>query len=164
MEIEIVQTTAIATYVGVRATEVFSKLGPSVHRAFQELSRRTEEILNIKNPQVTYGITPPNYKASKGLVDFFCCFEVGPVANVPPEMVLIRILPRTYSRTHYIGPASKTGSAYDYTSKWLMENGYAYDDVEYYFERYDEKTTFDRDDESSEVMIYCPVKRRETAI
>jgi predicted transcriptional regulator YdeE len=163
LEVEIIETTAITTYVGVRATEQFANLGSSVQRAFQELLRRREEILHIKNPQVTYGITPPNYKMSKGPVDFFCCYEVEPIANVPPEMVLIRILPRTFSRTHYIGPASKTGSAYDYTTKWLKENGYAYDDVEYYFEKYDEKTIFDRDDESSEVLIYCPVKRRETA-
>lgn len=163
MEVEIIETTAITSYVGVRATEKFANLGLSVRHAFQELLRRREEILNIKNPQVTYGITPPNYKTSKGFVDFYCCYEVGPVANVPPEMVLIRILPRTFSRTHYIGPASKTGSAYDYTSKWLKENGCTYDDVEYYFERYDEKSIFDRDDERSEVVIYCPVKRRETA-
>jgi predicted transcriptional regulator YdeE len=159
MEIEIVQTSSISTYVGVRASAHMSNLGESIGRAFEELIRRRNEIKNIKNPNVTYGISPPNYKGSTGTVDFYCCYEVDPLENLPHGMIHIHLLPRTYSMTHYRGPASKTVTAYDYTTKWMNENGYTYDDVSYYFERYDEKTIIESDDERNEVKIFCPVKK-----
>ncbi|MCJ8010778.1 GyrI-like domain-containing protein [Paenibacillus sp. KQZ6P-2] len=159
MKVEIVETKNITTYVGIRATAYFSNLGESINHAFIELTRRKDEILNIKNLNVTYGITPPNYKGNTGLVDFYCCYEVEPIFNVPQGMVHIHLLPRTYTLTHYVGPASQTGTAYDYTSNWMNENGYTYDDVAYYFERYDEKTIIKDDNEKNETKIYCPVKK-----
>lgn len=68
--------------------------------------------------------------------------------------------PRTYSLTHYVGPISQTETAYHYTSRWMSENGYTFDDVAYYFERYDEKTIIDDDNEKNEIKIYCPIKKR----
>ncbi|QYR24376.1 effector binding domain-containing protein [Paenibacillus sp. sptzw28] len=102
----------------------------------------------------------PNYKGNAGLLDFYCCYEVDPVANVPHGMVHIHLLPRMYSATHYKGPAGRTSTAYDYTSGWLQENGYSYDDIDYYFEKYDGKTIRDSEDQRNEVKIYCPVKKR----
>ncbi len=60
-----------------------AELGNNVKRAFAELAERRYEVKNIKNPLVTYGITPPNYKGNNGQVDFYCCYEVEPLANVP---------------------------------------------------------------------------------
>jgi predicted transcriptional regulator YdeE len=74
-------------------------------------------------------------------------------------MVHIRLLPRAYTLTHFVGPISQTESAYDYTSKWMIENGYTYDDVSNYFETYDEKTIKKDDSEKNEIKIYCPVKK-----
>jgi hypothetical protein len=59
MEIEIVQTSNISAFVGVRASANMSNLGESIGSAFNELIRRRNEIKNIKNPNVTYGISPP---------------------------------------------------------------------------------------------------------
>jgi predicted transcriptional regulator YdeE len=73
-------------------------------------------------------------------VDFYCCYEVKLISKLPHGMVHIRLLPRAYTLTHFVGPISQTESAYDYTSKWMIENGYTYDDVSNYFETYDEKT------------------------
>jgi predicted transcriptional regulator YdeE len=42
----------------------------------------------------------------------------------------------------------------------MNENGYTYDDVAYYFERYDEKTIIEDDNDKNEIKIYCPVKKR----
>jgi predicted transcriptional regulator YdeE len=109
---------------------------------------------------VTYGISPPNYKGNNGAVDFYCCFEVDPLENLPDGMVHVHLLPRIYSMTHYIGSTSKTVTAYDYTSQWLDENGYTYDNVAYYFERYDDKTLKESDDERNEITIFCPVKKK----
>lgn len=159
MDVEIVETKEISTYVGIRATAFFSNLGESIHHAFVELSNRRDEIRHIKNPNVTYGITPPNYKGNDRPVDFYCCYEVDPMINLPHGMVHIHLLPRLYTLTHYRGPISRTERAYDYTSKWLNENGYAYDDVDYYFEKYDEKTLLKDDNEKNEIKIYCPVKK-----
>lgn len=109
---------------------------------------------------MTYSITPPNYKGNSSKVYYYCCVEISSITKVPQGMVHIRILPRTYTRTHYIGSLNKSGLAYDYTSKWMKENGYTYDDVEYYFERYDEKSTVDdHSNESNEIKIYCPIKK-----
>lgn len=160
MKVEIVETKEITTYVGIRATAFFSSLGENINSACIELTRRKDEIKNIINPNVTYGITPPNYKGNTGLVDFYCCYEIEPFANLPHGMVHIHLLPRIYSLTHYVGPISQTESAYDYTSKWMNENGYTYDDVAYYFERYDEKTIIEDDNDKNEIKIYCPVKKR----
>ncbi|MCR8644793.1 GyrI-like domain-containing protein [Paenibacillus sp. N1-5-1-14] len=159
MHIEIIDTEEITTYVGIRATANFFNMGESVNQAFMELERRKDEIRHITNPTVTYGITPPNYKGNTRVIDFYCCYEVEPMLNLPHGMVHIHLLPRLYSLTHYVGPSSLTGTAYDYTSKWLSENGYAYDDVAYYFERYDELTIRDNDTVKNEVNIYCPVKK-----
>jgi predicted transcriptional regulator YdeE len=109
---------------------------------------------------VTYGISPPNYKKNNGMVDFYCCFEVEPLENLPQGMVHIHLLPRTYSMTRYRGSVSQTVTAYDYTTKWLDENGYTNDDVAYYFERYDEKTIRELNDERNEIKIFCPVKKK----
>lgn len=160
MKVEIVETENITTYVGIRATADFANLGETVNHAFIELTRRKDEILNIKNPNVTYGITPPNYKGNTGLVDFYCCHEVEPISNLPHGMVHFHLLPRMYTLTHYIGPASQTGTAYDYTSNWINDNGYTYDDVACYFERYDKKTSINDDNEKNEIQIYCPVKKK----
>jgi predicted transcriptional regulator YdeE len=160
MNIEIIETKEITGYVGTRATAYYSNLEESISNAFEELTRRRDEILNIKDPNVMYGITPPNYKGNTGLVDFYCCYEVEPMTNLPHGMVHIHLLPRLYTLTHYIGPISQTESAYDYTSKWINGNGYTYDDVSYYFERYNEKTIIKDDNEKNEIRIYCPVKKR----
>ncbi|RKP58316.1 AraC family transcriptional regulator [Cohnella endophytica] len=160
MRIEIIQTNEITSYVGVRANSYMTNLGAAVEAAFNELINRREEIKHITSHKVTYGITPPNYKGNSGLVDFYCCYEVDPIGNLPQGMIHIHLLPRTYSVTHYKGPSNKIVKAYDYTTKWLEENGYEYDDTSYYFERYDEKTIRGTDDESSEILIYCPVKRK----
>jgi len=159
MKVEILETHCITSYVGVRATEEFSNLGQSIGKSFSELFKRKDEITNIINPSVTYGISPPNYKGNKGKVDFYCSYEVSSVANVPHGMVHIHILPRVYSVTHYIGPRSETDSGYEYTSQWLSENGYTYDDSEYYFERHDDGSIVDQDDEIIEMKIYSPVKK-----
>ena len=164
MDIQIIQTDAITAYVGVRAASTMAELGYNVKRAFAELAERRHEIKNIKNPLVTYGITPPNYKGNNGQVDFYCCYEVEPLANVPHGMVHIHLLPRMYSVTDYIGPASESFSAYDFTSSWLLENGYSYDDIDYYLERYDELKAGEAGHEQTEIKIYCPVKKRETAL
>ncbi|WP_028608399.1 GyrI-like domain-containing protein [Paenibacillus harenae] len=160
MKVEIIQTESITAYVGVRTSGHMIELGKSVTGAFDELVSRRHEIRHLKNANVTYGITPPNYKGNPGPVDFYCCYEVNPLANVPHGMVHIHLLPRLYSVTSYRGPASKTASAYDFTSRWLLENGYAYDDAAYYFERYDDRTRRETDDDRNEVTIYCPVKRQ----
>ncbi|SDX50348.1 GyrI-like domain-containing protein [Paenibacillus sp. CF384] len=160
MKIEIVQTNAIASYVGVRASSLMTNLGSAVSSALQEVVERSNEIANIRNREVTYGITPPNYKGNDGLLDFYCCYEVEPLANVPQGMVHLHLLPRLYSVTYYRGAASKLVTAYDFTSQWLAENGYEYDDVSYYLERYDEKTTRETDDERNEIAIYCPIKKK----
>ncbi|MFD0620182.1 GyrI-like domain-containing protein [Paenibacillus sp. GCM10027629] len=161
MKVEIVDIPKITSYVGIRASEYFSNLGQSINYSFKELINRQDEIKNIVNPSVTFGVSPPNYKGNKGRVDFYCCYEVSPIANVPHGMMHIHILPRTYSKTYYKGPISKTETAYDYTSNWLKENGYTYDEVEHYFERYDERTIVSHDDEANELIIYCPVKKKE---
>jgi predicted transcriptional regulator YdeE len=160
MNVEIVETKEITTYVGIRATAYFSNLGAGVNNAFIELTSRKDEILNIRNPKVTYGITPPNYKGNTGLVDFYCCYEVEPMTKLPQGMVHIHLLPRVYSLTHYLGPVSQSERAYDYTSKWLNKNGYEYDDTAYYFEKYDERTIIQDDNEKNEIKIYCPVKKK----
>lgn len=162
MKIEIIETLAITTYVGIRANATMTDLGKGVSDAFSELSSRRDEIANIARANMTYGITPPNYKGNNGLLDFYCCYEVEPFTHLPHGMIHIQLLPRVYSKTHYIGPISKTASAYDFTTKWLNENGYMYDDVSYYYEEYDEQKNKDKDSENSEVLIYCPVKRRDT--
>jgi len=159
MNIEIVETKQISTYVGIRATAYFSNLGESINHSFTELYRRKHEIVNIKNPNVTYGITPPNYKGNTGLVDFYCCYEVDSLIHLPHAMVHIHLLPRRYTLTHYVGPISQTETAYDYTSSWMNVNGYTYDDVSYYIERYDEKTIIKDDCEKNEIKLYCPVKK-----
>ena len=160
MKVEIIETSTITTYVGVRANGFMSELGQGVSDAFAELARRRSEIANIARPNMTYGITPPNYKGNSGLLDFYCCYEVEPLTRLPHGMIHIQLLPRVYAKTHYIGPKSRTASAYDYTTTWLNENGYMYDDVSYYYEAYDERKRNDKDGENSEVIIYCPVKRR----
>lgn len=159
MKVEIIETKDITTYVGIRATAYISMLGENINKGFLELTRRREEIPNVKNPNVTFGITPPNYKENQGLVDFYCCYEVEPFSKLPNEMVHIHLLPRTYSLTHYVGPISQTETAYEYTSRWIHKNGYTYDDVAYYFEKYDEKTIIENDNEKNEIKIYCPVKK-----
>lgn len=159
MKLEIVTTKSITTYVGIRATAYFSNLGKSVNHAFMELTRRKDEILNIKDPSVTYGITPPNFKGNTGLVDFYCCYEVEPMSNLPHGMIHIHLLPRNYSLTHYVGPISQTQRAYGYTSKWINENGYTYDDIAYYLESYDDKTIIENDNEKNEIKIYCPIRK-----
>lgn len=164
MNIEIVHTDTITAFVGVRAESTMAELGFHVKRAFDELVERRHEIKNIKNPKVSYGITPPNYKGNNGPVDFYCCYEVEPLANVPHGMVHIHLLPRMYSITHYIGAASESFTAYDFTSQWLLENGYSYDDIDYYFERYDEKSAVGADQEQTEVKIYCPVKKERNSM
>ncbi|MDQ0917023.1 hypothetical protein [Paenibacillus sp. V4I5] len=85
---------------------------------------------------------------------------MDPLENLPHGMVNIHLLPRIYSMTHYRGSASKTVTSYDYTTKWMNENGYINDDVSYYFERYDEKTIIESDDERNEIKIFCPVKKK----
>lgn len=160
MEIKIVQTDNISAFVGVRASANMSNLENKIKIAYDELIRRQSEIKNIKNPNVTYGISPPNYKSNNGTVDFYCCFEVEPIENLPHGMVHIHLLPRTYSLTHYKGLASQTVTAYDFTTKWLNENGYTYDDTAYYFERYDEKTIRELNDEQYEMKIFCPIKMK----
>jgi len=159
MKVEIVESRTLTTYVGIRATAIYSQLGEHVSHAFRELTRRKDEIHNINNPHVTYGITPPNYKGNTGPVDFYCCYEIEPMTHLPHGMVHIHLLPRIYALTHYVGPISQTGTAYDYTSKWLNQHGYAYDDVSYYVERYDEKTIIEDDYEKNEIKIYCPVRK-----
>ncbi|QJD83215.1 GyrI-like domain-containing protein [Cohnella herbarum] len=161
MKIEIVQTSAITSYIGVRASGTMATLEAPVRDAFHELISRREEIKNIINQEITYGITPPNYKSSNGMLDFYCCYEVSQIGNLPPGMVHIHLLPRTYSLTHYRGPSSSNYLAYDFTTKWLEENGYEYDDTAYYLEKYEESRLKDADDESNDVMIYCPIKMRQ---
>jgi len=160
MQVEIVQTSNISAFVGIRTTTQMSNLGESIGRAFEELIARRNEITNIKNPNATYGISPPNYKGNTGIVDFYCCYEVEPLEKLPHGMVHIHLLPRIYSMTYYRGPASKTVTAYDYTTKWMNENGYTNDDVSYYYERYDEKTITKSDDDRNEIQIFCPVKKK----
>ncbi|AOZ92555.1 GyrI-like domain-containing protein [Paenibacillus crassostreae] len=160
MRIEIMQTNQITSFVGIRAISLMTELGDNVNHAFKGLIEIKNEIKNITNPEVTYGITPPNYKGNSGLLDFYCCYEVDPLANLPHGMIQIHILPRVYSVTYYKGPASKTYSAYDFTSNWLKENRYEYDDVSYYFEKYDEKTIRENDDDRNEITIYCPIKKK----
>ncbi|MBD3922491.1 GyrI-like domain-containing protein [Paenibacillus sp. PR3] len=160
MRVEIVETERISTYIGVRACAYFSDLGAAVGRAFDELISRSDEIKNIRNTNVTYGITPPNYKGNNGVVDFYSCYEVDPIESLPHGMVHLHLLPRVYAMTHYKGPASQTGNAYDFTTQWLKDNGYEYDDVAYYLERYDEKTVVGSDDDRSEMQIWTPVKKR----
>ncbi|WP_308639792.1 GyrI-like domain-containing protein [Paenibacillus silvisoli] len=160
MKIELVETSELTAFVGVRAVSLMSDLGSAAERGFNELLQRRDEIQTVKNPHVTYGITPPNYKGNDGLLDFYCCYEVDPLIKLPAGMVHIHLLPRLYTATHYKGPASKSYEAYDFTSGWLRENGNEYDDVSYYLERYDEKTLRDNDDERNEVVIYCPVRKK----
>lgn len=150
MKVEIVQTNEITSYVGIRAISLMTDLGNAVSHALKELNERSTEIRNIKNHQNTYGITPPNYKGNNGLLDFYCCHEVDPLANVPQGMIHIHLLPRMYSVTHYKGPASKSYTAYDFTSKWMQENGF----------EYDEKTIRDIEDDRNEITIYCPIKNK----
>ncbi|GMK40201.1 hypothetical protein PCCS19_32560 [Paenibacillus sp. CCS19] len=161
MRVEIVETDGISAYVGVRASSTFDQLGSTVSRAFDELMTRRDEIKNIKSDNVTYGITPPNYKGNNGIVDFYSCYEVDPFESLPHGMVHLHLLPRLYAVTYYKGPASQTGNAYDFTSQWLKDNGYEYDDVAYYLERYDEKTIPGSDDERNEIQIWSPVKKRK---
>jgi predicted transcriptional regulator YdeE len=159
MKIEIVQTDQITAYVGIRATDYMSNFGNSIKPTFSELAARRDEIKNVINPNVKYGITPPNYKGNERPLDFYCCYQVSAIANVPYGMIHIHLLPRLYSVTHYMGPASQAGTAYDFTSAWYRDNGYTYDDVDYYLERYDEKTRMENDDPDNEIQIYCPLKR-----
>jgi predicted transcriptional regulator YdeE len=159
LKIEIVKKDRISAFVGIRVSDVMSNFENSISQAFLELAARLDEIRNLKNPNVSFGITPPNYKGNPGKLDFYCCYEVSRIGNVPHGMVHIHILPRLYAVTHYVGPASQTVTAYDFTSVWWRENGYTYDDIDYYFERYDEKTKIENDDPDNEIQIFCPVKR-----
>ncbi|MDQ0112362.1 putative transcriptional regulator YdeE [Paenibacillus harenae] len=160
MKVELIETTEITSYVGIRAHSTMTNLGSAVHSAFQQLTKRRDEINNVVDRKVTYGITPPNYKGNDGMLDFYCCYEVKSLTGLPHGMVHIHLLPRLYSVTHYKGPASRSSSAYDFTSKWLSDHGYTYDDVSYYFERYDEMTVIENDDESNQIAIYCPIKKK----
>lgn len=160
MKIELIETSEMTSYVGIRATSTMTNLGEAVNEAFKQLTKRQDEITNLVDRTVTYGITPPNYKGNDGSLDFYCCYEVKPLAILPHGMVHIHLLPRMYSVTHYRGPASRSYTAYDFTSKWLFDNGYAYDDVSYYFERYDDKTIIEDDNENNEIVIYCPIKKK----
>lgn len=159
MKVEIIQTSEISAFVGIRVNSYMTDLGDDVIRASNELRRRRDEIKEIKNQAVTYGISPPNYKENNDKLDFYCCYEVNPLANLPHGMIHIHLLPRTYSITHYQGPRSKIVTAYDYTSKWLKDNGYEYDDTSYYFEKYEERTSIEPDEENNEIKIFCPVKK-----
>ncbi|MDR9856483.1 GyrI-like domain-containing protein [Paenibacillus sp. VCA1] len=160
MKMEIVHTNEMTSFVGIRAHSIMANLGEATNLAFEELIRRRNEIQNILDQEITYGISPPNYKGNQGPVDFYCCYEVKPLASLPHGMVHIHMPPRMYSVTYYKGPASRTESAYNFTTNWLRENGYEYDDVSYYFERYDQQTIIENDDPGNEVKIYCPIKKK----
>lgn len=161
MKVELIQTDQMTTCVGIRAVSLMSELGDQVSSAFAQLAARKHEIQTIKNPETTYGITPPNYKGNDGPLDFYCCYEVDPLISLPQGMTLLHIPPRAYAATTYQGPASQTYTAYDFTTNWLRENGYAYDDVSYYYEKYDAKTIRANDDARNEMTIYCPVKKQD---
>ncbi|MFK7697731.1 GyrI-like domain-containing protein [Paenibacillus sp. HJGM_3] len=148
------------TGLGLRFTHNMSNLDACTIDAMGTLRDRLSSIPNVKRPDTMYGISPPNYKGNPGELDFYVCVEVEPIAAVPPGMVHIRIPERLYTRTVYRGAVNDREAAYSYTSAWLKERGYAYDDVEYYLEEYGPDTRMDATQEESSVMyIYCPVKR-----
>ncbi|PYI57277.1 GyrI-like domain-containing protein [Paenibacillus flagellatus] len=161
MNIRAVQMPAF-TVVGIRASGTMSGLGAPVRQAYVDLLRRREDIRNVNDPGTVYGVSPPNYKGNPGPLDFYVCLEVDPIANVPHGMVHLHLVPHLYAEAVYRGPEKRKVEAYDATSRWMRENGYVYDDVTYYFERYGERTKLlDPDDEDNEVLVYCPIRRKE---
>jgi predicted transcriptional regulator YdeE len=75
-------------------------------------------------------------------------------------MVNITVDPAQYACCTYKGQMTNKVEAYDFTTKWLKENGYEYFDAAYYFEVYDEKTNLpDSTSDNNTIKINCPVKK-----
>jgi len=99
------------------------------------------------------------------MLDFYVCFEVEPFVHLPQGMVHIEISPRQYARTKYRGSGAESYKAYDFTTQWIKEHGYSYDDISYYFEVYNQRTKMlAPDDIENEIQIYSPVKPMETNV
>lgn len=158
MKIEVVEVSGF-TAVGIRVTDYMSNLGIGVRDAWIRLQDRKQEIKNIKDSSITLGISPPNYKGNNGMLDFYVCFGVEPFVHLPQGMVHIEISPRLYVQTSYKGSGAESYKAYDFTTQWIKEHGYSYDDISYYFEVYNQRTKMlDPNDTDNEIQIFCPVK------
>lgn len=157
--IRIASRTGFAA-VGVRVTvPVMDELGPAVLEARRLLRHRVHEIGLVRDAHTVYGISPPNYKGNPGPFDFYVCVEVERLERLPHGMVLLRLQPKLYAEVEYRGPLAEGYRAYDFTSRWLRENGYEYDDTEYYYEVYDERNNrLDYTDENGEMKVFSPVK------
>lgn len=148
------------TAVGIRVTlPSMVELGAAVREAGTQLRQRMEEIGLVRDADTLYGISPPNYKGNPGPFDFYVCVEVERLEKLPHGMVHIRLQPQLYAEVEYKGPLKDGCRAYDFTSSWLRENSYEYDDTEYYYEIYGPRTNLSEDtDESGEMKVLCPVK------
>jgi predicted transcriptional regulator YdeE/catechol 2,3-dioxygenase-like lactoylglutathione lyase family enzyme len=132
-----------------------NELGPAVAEARRELQLRMTEIAHIRNAHMMYGISPPNYKGNPGPLDFYVCVAVERLTGLPPGMVHLRLEPQLYAVVTYQGPTELGYQAYDFTSQWLRDNGYEYDDTEYYYETYEETANADG---VTEKWVYSPIK------
>ncbi|HEU5138697.1 MAG TPA: GyrI-like domain-containing protein [Bacillales bacterium] len=150
--------------VGIRIIDEMENLNARIQQAARELQERMHEIRGVRNPDVLYGISPPNYKGNPGPLDFYVCVEVDPFENLPYGMVNITIDPELYAVCTYEKDSmNNKGNAYDFTTTWLQEKGYEYFDAAYYFEVYNvngEWTNLeDLDNTHNRIKVYSPVRK-----
>lgn len=148
------------TAVGLRVTVPRKEqLGTAVREAWRRLQERKREISLIRDGHITYGFSPPNYKGNPGPFDFYVAFEVERIERLPHGMVHLRLPARQYAEVEYRGQMNRAYEAYNRTTQWLKENGYEYDDTEYYYEVYDEQTQLlDSADTANGMKVLSPVK------
>lgn len=151
--------------VGIRIIDEMENLNTRIQQAGKELRERIHEIRGVKNPDVLYGISPPNYKGNPGPLDFYVCIEVDPFENLPHGMVNITIDPQLYAVCDCSHSMNEKGNAYDFTSSWMKENQYDYLDAAYYFEVYDLSggtNLEDLNDINNRMKVYSPVQKRKS--
>ncbi|MCG1023237.1 GyrI-like domain-containing protein [Sutcliffiella horikoshii] len=109
--------------VGYRVLCAGEKYANEIPQASKRLVNRLQEIKNVKNSELQYGVFIVDAKNEQE-DGYWVMVEVECFEDIPNEMVTIVIPSQKYATARYEGPNKGIFEAYEELHNWSAEQGY----------------------------------------
>ncbi|WP_339149276.1 MULTISPECIES: GyrI-like domain-containing protein [unclassified Sutcliffiella] len=109
--------------VGYRVLCAGEKYADEIPQASIKLSTRLQEIKNVKNREIQYGVFIVDAKNERE-EGYWLMVEVEHFEDIPEEMVTLVIPSQKYAAAKYEGPNKGIFEAYEELHNWSAEQGY----------------------------------------
>ncbi len=129
-------------------------MSPDIPALWPKFMARTDEIDNLLEPRVSYGVMR-HEPGTRDVLHYMAAVSVTALNRFPPGITALALPAGQYASFRY--PLSGLAQGFcEIFTRWLPDSGYIQASGPY-FERYDEE--FDPADASSLVQICLPVRR-----